>query len=138
MSLKCIVCGEPLPPGTLNSCSDCKLPCHTKCANRRKNALCDRCRAAKQAQKTKKPTSLNGSERATVTTRSSANLTPNSSGDVRRGRTPAPTSAVKQTRASGSSPPLAALPPKALSAETRRPPLLNSPLGETLDGAQGA
>ena len=96
----------------------------------------DRCRATKQAQKTKKSASLNGSKRATITTKSSAHLTPNSSGDVRREGTPAPTSAVKQTSASGSSPPLAALPPKALSAETGRPPLLNLPLGETLSTAR--
>ena len=135
MGEKCVVCGEPQTHGTVNYCSDCKLPCTTKCASRKKNAPCDLCRAAKQAKK-QKVSSLNESKRATATisTRSSAHRTPGSSGNTSAGRKSASTSTVKKTRAGASSSPSLALSLRTLSTEKgkRRQPLLNSPLGETL------
>ena len=135
MGEKCVVCGEPQTQGTVNYCSDCKLPCHTKCASRKKNAPCDLCRAAKQAKK-QKESSLNESKRATatITTRSSAQRTPGSSGETREGRKSALTSTVKNTRSGASSSLSPALQLKTLSTEKGklRQPLLNSPLGETL------
>ena len=138
MSLKCVMCGEPLLPRAPNFCSVCKLPCHKKCANKHKNVPCDRCRAVERAQKAKQSADLDGSKRAACNMHSTARLTPGSFGEARRGKTHAPTSVVKQTRASASSSPLAAVPLKAFSATARWPPLLNSLLGETLSTARKA
>ena len=132
--------GELQTQGTFNYCPDCRLPCHTKCASKKKNAPCNLCRAAKQAKKEKeKESSLNENKRATATntTRSSAHCTPGSTGDTRGGRKSAPNTTVTKTRAGASSSPLSALPLKTLSTEKgkRRPPLQNSPLGGTLSTA---
>ena len=100
MSLKCVVCGEPLLPRAPNFFSVCKLPCHKKCANKHKTAPCDRCRAVERAQKAKQSADLDGSKRAASNMRSSARLTPGSS--ERRGEgshLPPPVSGSRHVRA---------------------------------------
>ena len=55
-SIKSIVCGDTINPRTnasINFCSDCKNPCHTKCAGRKKDAPCDLCRAIEQRRQKK-------------------------------------------------------------------------------------
>ena len=55
-SVKCIVRGDTINSRTnasTNFCSDCKKPCHTKCAGKRKDAPCDLCRAIEQQRQKK-------------------------------------------------------------------------------------
>ena len=55
-SINCIVCGDTINPRTnasINFCSDCKKPYHTKCAGRKKDAPCDLCRAIEQRRQKK-------------------------------------------------------------------------------------
>ena len=56
VNVKCIVCGDTINPRTnasTNFCSDCKKPCHTKCAGKRKDAPCDLWRAIEQRRQKK-------------------------------------------------------------------------------------
>ena len=84
-SIKCIVCSNTINPRTnasINYCSDCKKPCHTKCAGRKKDAPCDLCRAVEQRRQKKYDAIQQKRLSAESTPKSAANNTfPESKGE---------------------------------------------------------